>query len=86
MPVIAAATPTDCFDVAIEAVRIATKYMTPVMVLTEGYLANAAEPWRIPDVEDLPSFPVHFRTDPEGFQPFARDPETLARSWVIRAS
>jgi 2-oxoglutarate ferredoxin oxidoreductase subunit alpha len=83
MPVIAAATPTDSFDVAIEAVRIATKYMTPVMLLTEGYLANAAEPWRIPDVEDLPSFPVQFRTDPEGFQPFARDPETMARPWAI---
>jgi 2-oxoglutarate ferredoxin oxidoreductase subunit alpha len=83
MPVIAAATPTDSFDVAIEAVRIATKYMTPVMLLTEGYLANAAEPWRIPDVEDLPSFPVQFRTDPEGFQPFARNPETMARPWAI---
>ncbi len=83
MPVIAAATPTDCFDVAIEAVRIATKYMTPVMLLTEGYLANAAEPWRIPDPEDVPAFPVTFRTEPEGFQPFARDPKTLARAWAI---
>jgi 2-oxoglutarate ferredoxin oxidoreductase subunit alpha len=83
MPVIAAATPTDCFDVAIEAVRIATKYMTPVMLLTEGYLANAAEPWRIPDSEDVPSFPVTFRTEPEGFQPFARDPKTLARAWAV---
>ena len=83
MPVIAAATPTDCFDVAIEAVRIATKYMTPVMLLTEGYLANAAEPWRIPDPEDVPSFPVTFRTEPEGFQPFARDPKTLARAWAV---
>jgi 2-oxoglutarate ferredoxin oxidoreductase subunit alpha len=86
MPVIASATPSDCFDVAIEAVRLATKYMTPVMVLTEGYLANAAEPWRIPDVQDLPSFPVHFRTDPEGFQPFARDPDTLARPWAVPGS
>ncbi len=83
LPVIAAATPTDCFDVAIEAVRIATKYMTPVMLLTEGYLANAAEPWRIPDPDDLPSFPVRFRTEPEGFQPFARDPKTLARAWAV---
>jgi 2-oxoglutarate ferredoxin oxidoreductase subunit alpha len=83
VPVIAAATPTDCFDVAIEAVRLATKYMTPVMLLTEGYLANAAEPWRIPDADDLPTFPVTFRSDPEGFQPFARDAETLARPWAV---
>lgn len=83
IPVIAAATPTDAFDVAIEAVRLATKYMTPVMLLTEGYLANAAEPWRIPDADDLPTFPVTFRTDPAGFQPFARDPETLARPWAV---
>ena len=83
MAVIAAATPTDCFDVAIEAVRLATRYMTPVMLLTEGYLANAAEPWLIPDADELPTFPVKFRTDPENFQPFARDPETLARPWAI---
>ncbi len=83
MPVIAAATPTDCFDVAIEAVRLATKYMTPVMLLTEGYLANAAEPWLIPDADDLPTFPVKFRTDPENFQPFARDVDTMARPWAI---
>ena len=83
MPVIAAATPTDCFDVAIEAVRLATTYMTPVMLLTEGYLANAAEPWLIPDADDLPTFPVKFRTDPKNFQPFARDVDTLARPWAI---
>ena len=83
LPVLAASTPTDCFEVAIESVRIATKYMTPVILLTEGYLANAAEPWRIPDPDDLPSFPVKFRTDPEGFQPFARDADTLARPWAI---
>ena len=83
MPVIAAATPTDCFDVAIEAVRLATRYMTPVMLLTEGYLANAAEPWLIPDADDLPTFPVKFRTDPKNFQPFARDVDTLARPWAI---
>ncbi len=83
VPVIAASTPTDCFDVAIEAVRLATKYMTPVMLLTDGYLANAAEPWRVPNVVDLPRFPVRFRTDPEGFHPFVRHEETLARWWAI---
>ncbi len=82
LPVLAAATPADCFEVAIEAVRLATKYMTPVFLLTDGYLANAAEPWRIPDVATLPTFPVKFRTDPTGFQPYLRDPKTLARPWV----
>ena len=83
LPVIAANSPADCFEVAIEAVRLATKYMTPVMVLSDAYLANAAEPWAIPDVDKLPEFPVGFRTDPEGFQPFLRDPETLARAWAL---
>jgi len=83
LPVIATATPADCFEVAIEAVRIATKYMTPVLLLTDGYLANASEPWLIPDATKLPSFPVKFRTDPEGFQPYLRDPMTLARAWAI---
>jgi 2-oxoglutarate ferredoxin oxidoreductase subunit alpha len=82
MPIIASATPGDCFEVGMEAVRLATKYMTPVTVLTDGYLANAAEPWLIPEVEAFPTFPVQFRTDPEGFEPFARNPETLARPWV----
>jgi len=80
--VLAPMTTADCFDIAIEAVRIATKYMTPVMVLSDGYLAHAAQPWRIPREADLPRFPVTYRTDPEGFQPFLRDPETLARPWV----
>ena len=80
--VIAAATPSDCFEVAMEAVRLATKYMTPVILLTDGYLANAAEPWLIPKVDELSSFPVEFRTDPEGFHSFARDTETLARAWA----
>ncbi len=81
--VLAAATPGDCFPVAMEAVRLATKYMTPVILLTDGYLANAAEPWLIPNVEELPTFPVRFRTDPEGFHPFVRDPRTLARAWAV---
>jgi 2-oxoglutarate ferredoxin oxidoreductase subunit alpha len=83
MPVIASATPSDCFEVAIEAVRIATKYMTPVLLLTDGYLANASEPWRIPDLAAVPKFPVAFRTDPEGFHPSTRDPDTLARAWAV---
>jgi 2-oxoglutarate ferredoxin oxidoreductase subunit alpha len=57
--------------------------MTPVMILSDGYLANAAEPWRVPDVASLPAFPVRFRDDPEGFQPFLRDPQTLARPWAL---
>jgi 2-oxoglutarate/2-oxoacid ferredoxin oxidoreductase subunit alpha len=63
-------------------VRIATKYMAPVLMLTDGYLANAAEPWRIPDLDAIAPFPVRFRTEPEGFQPYGRDPATLARPWV----
>lgn len=81
--VVSARSPSDCFEVAIEVVRIATKYMTPVIMLTDGYIANAAEPWLIPDVDALPRMPVKFRTDAEGFQPFLRDPTTLARPWAV---
>jgi 2-oxoglutarate ferredoxin oxidoreductase subunit alpha len=81
--VLAASTPGDCFYMAIEACRIATKYMTPVILLTDGYLANGAEPWKIPKVDSLPRFPVKFRTEPDGFHPFFRDPTTLARNWAI---
>ena len=80
--VLAARSPADCFEVGIEAVRIATKYMTPVIVLTDGYIVNAAEPWRIPDIDGYAPFPVSFRTDPDGFHPFLRDPQTLSRPWV----
>jgi 2-oxoglutarate ferredoxin oxidoreductase subunit alpha len=83
VPVLAAATPGDCFWVALEASRIAIKYMVPVIVLTDGYLANGAEPWLVPDVADLPAIPVKFTTEAEGFMPYSRDPETLARPWVI---
>jgi 2-oxoglutarate ferredoxin oxidoreductase subunit alpha len=83
LPVIASSTPADCFEVAVEAVRLATTYMTPVILLTDGYLANAAEPWLIPDLSRLPAFPVTFRTDPEGFHPYARDAKTLGRAWAI---
>ncbi len=83
LPILAPSTPGDCFHVMIEAAMIATKYMTPVVVLSDGYLANSAEPWLIPDVSALPRAPVKLRTDPEGFQPYLRDPETLARPWAI---
>jgi len=83
VPVLAAATPADCFTMAYEAVRIAVRYMTPVILLTDGYLANGAEPWLIPDVAKLPDVSVVFRTDPNGFFPYLRDEETLSRPWVI---
>jgi 2-oxoglutarate ferredoxin oxidoreductase subunit alpha len=83
LPVVASCTAGDCYETAIEAVRLATKYMTPVILLTDGYLANAAEPWQIPDAEDVPEFKVEFRTDPEGFHPYLRDEKTLARNWAI---
>ena len=82
LAVVAARSPADCFTTAIEAVRIATKYMTPVILLSDGYIANASEPWDIPDVEDLEPMPVSFRTDVEGFEGIQRDPATLAREWV----
>ena len=85
MPVIAARSPADAFDCAIEAVRIATQYMTPVMLLTDGYIANAAEPWKVPDMNRYAPFPVRFHADPpaegEGVNPYARD-EKLARVWI----
>ena len=81
--VVAPATPAECFYLAIEAFRIAVKFMTPVFFLSDGYLANGAEPFRIPDASSLPRFDVEFRTKAEGFQPYARDPQTLARPWAI---
>ncbi len=85
MPVIAARSPADAFDCAIEACRIAVQYMTPVMLLTDGYIANAAEPWKVPDMSEYKTFPVEFFTDApqdgEGFNPYARD-EKLARVWI----
>jgi len=81
--VLSASSPSDCFDVAIESVRLASKYMTPVILLTDGYIANAAEPWLIPDVDTFDKIPTSFHTDLEGFHPFLRDPETLARVWAI---
>jgi 2-oxoglutarate ferredoxin oxidoreductase subunit alpha len=83
IPIIAASTPADCFDCAYEAVRLAVKYMTPVILLTDGQLANGAEPWSLPNADELPPIKIEFRTDPEGFQPYIRDPETLTRPWAI---
>lgn len=83
MPVIAACTPGDCFRAATEAARVATKYMMPVMLLTDGYIANGSEPWKVPDLHELTPQPVIFETQAEGFLPYRRDPVTLARPWAI---
>jgi 2-oxoglutarate/2-oxoacid ferredoxin oxidoreductase subunit alpha len=83
IPIIAASTPADCFDCAYEAVRIAVKYMTPVILLTDGQLANGAEPWLLPDVDKLPPIKVEFATNPEGFMPYTRDAETMSRPWAV---
>jgi len=83
VPILAPASAGDCFWMAVEASRIALKYMVPVIILSDGYLANGAEPWRIPHVSEIPEFHVHFATDPDHFQPYSRDPETLARPWAI---
>ena len=82
LPVIATSTCSDCFEVAIEAVRLATKYRTPVIILSDGYLANASEPWQLPDFNDYEGFPVVHATEVEGFSPANRDPDTLARVWA----
>jgi 2-oxoglutarate ferredoxin oxidoreductase subunit alpha len=82
IPVIAASTSADCFWMAIEAVRLATKYMTPVMLLSDGYLANASEPWKIPQVDSLASFKVEYFDDPKEFRPSIRNEKTKARVWA----
>ncbi|NUT10769.1 MAG: 2-oxoacid:acceptor oxidoreductase subunit alpha [Nonomuraea sp.] len=87
LPIVAPMSPSDCFDAAIEAARIAVKYRTPVMLLSDGYLANGSEPWRLPEVSDLPDISQNYTTEPNGedgqFLPFKRDTETLARPWAI---
>ncbi len=91
IPVVAAYSPSNCFDMAIEASRIALKYRTPVMLLTDGYLANGAEPWKLPDVDSLPDISVDFATETNAvdangeavFYPYLRDPVTLARPWAV---
>jgi len=83
LPILAAATPGDCFQTIIEAFRIAVKYMTPVILLSDAYLANSAEPWLIPHVEDLPPMEPEFWEKVEGFMPYSRNSQTLSRPWVI---
>jgi len=83
LPILAPATPGECFSVMLEAFRIAVDYMTPVIVLSDSYLANSAEPWLIPDVDTLPRHPVQLRTEVEGFMPYLRNAETLARPWAV---
>ncbi|HET6693211.1 MAG TPA: 2-oxoacid:acceptor oxidoreductase subunit alpha [Pedococcus sp.] len=91
VPIVAPSSPADCFDAALEAVRIATTYRTPVFLLSDGYLANGSEPWRIPAVRDLPAAPVEFATEPNDvdaggqpvFHPYLRDETTLARPWAV---
>ncbi len=81
--VLAPQSAADCFDTAFEAVRIAVTHMTPVFVLSDGYIANGSEPWAVPLESELPGISVHHHVDPETFQPFNRDPETLARPWAL---
>jgi len=86
MPVIAAATPGDCFYAAYEACRIALKYMTPVMLLTDGYLANGSEPWMIPNIDELEPIDISFAKEPNAdgdYQPYLRNEKTLSRPWAI---
>ncbi|MEW1826109.1 2-oxoacid:acceptor oxidoreductase subunit alpha [Streptomyces sp. NPDC088196] len=91
VPIVAPCTPADCFDAAIEAARIALAYRTPVFLLSDGYLANGSEPWRIPDIDELPDLTVQFAQGPnhtlddgtEVFWPYKRDPQTLARPWAV---
>jgi 2-oxoglutarate ferredoxin oxidoreductase subunit alpha len=86
MPIISASTPTDCFDAVFEAVRISIQHMTPVMFLSDGYIANGAEPWRYPQTKDLPAIPVQFKKalneGEEKYMPYTRD-EKLARPWAV---
>ncbi|MGE3539107.1 MAG: 2-oxoacid:acceptor oxidoreductase subunit alpha [Candidatus Tectimicrobiota bacterium] len=81
--IVAPATPGDCFHMAIEAMRLAVQFMTPVFFMSDGYLGNGSEPWRIPSAKDLPRYTVTHPTDPATFAPYRRDPETLVRPWAI---
>ena len=82
LPIVACSSPADCFDAALEACRLAVKYMTPVMLLSDGYVANGSEPWLLPKIDALKPFPATFATDPAGFMPYRRDETTLARPWA----
>ncbi|MCH8160438.1 MAG: 2-oxoacid:acceptor oxidoreductase subunit alpha [Chloroflexi bacterium] len=83
LAIVAPATPAECFDMAIEAFRIATKFMVPTIFLSDGHLGSGSEPWRIPAIEDLPKMKIENATDPENFQPYRRDETTLARPWAV---
>ena len=87
VPIVAPRSPADCFDAALEAIRIATTYRTPVFLLSDGYIANGSEPWRLPELSELPDLAVTFLDQPNGddglFLPYLRDPETLARPWAV---
>ena len=86
LPIVSVSSPSDAFGATIEAVRIAVKYMTPVILLSDGYIGTSAEPWRLPDLDELPDISVPFATtpnDPDGFLPYLRDPKTLARPWAV---
>ena len=82
VPIVAAATPSDCFLMVFEAIRIAIKYMTPVFFLSDGYLGNGSEPWEVPEVSQLPKITVPPMPAPKDFKPYQRDPETMARPWI----
>jgi 2-oxoglutarate ferredoxin oxidoreductase subunit alpha len=84
--VLAARSASDCFECAYEAVRLSIRHMTPVILLSDGYIANGAEPWKLPEIDALPAIPVSFHRDAEGFLPYSRDPETLARPWAVPGS
>ena len=83
MPILAASGSADCFDITLEAARIALKYMTPVLILSDGYIGQASEPWKIPSVNSLPEIKAYFTTDPSNFAPYKRDEETLRRQWAV---
>lgn len=83
IPIIAPATSAECFDLTVEAFRIAARSMTPVILLSDGYIAHNSEPWKIPNPDDIEPIASNYRTDPEGYQPYMRNAETLARPWVI---
>jgi 2-oxoglutarate ferredoxin oxidoreductase subunit alpha len=83
LAVLAPCTPGDCFHTVLEAFQLAVKYMTPVVILSDGYLANSAEPWKIPDLDALPRVKIAFRTEVDDYQPYQRDPDSLARPWAV---
>ena len=83
MPILAASGSADCFDITLEAARIALKYMTPVLILSDGYIGQASEPWKIPSVNSLPEIKAYFTNDPSNFAPYKRDEETLRRQWAV---